>query len=217
MNKLFFVSLLLFMFLLSSCGREKDSSGKSLSNKEAKAVEYIKNNLRKGSTLTNYEVVKGHLPYQLWINLTPEENRIFNNRLEYRRSLKLSDSPKKEKYLESDLKRFRSIEESIKEKIEKAKEDPKAQREFILVLATLEHDDGLESMKYKKIIAFNPETMEIVLEEPIPISYVRWTTFVSNGDFMEYVTKDSFEEFNIDSVAQTVSDPIVKFMLEPIK
>ena len=215
MVKLKFILFSLFGLLLLSCSGQKDSSGKTLSSDETEIIENYKGSLNKGYSLVSYQIIEGNLPYQLWIDLSLENNWIFKERLDYLRSLK-SESSYRDKYIADNIKDFQRYQDYILAEIEKAQDDPKTKRNFIIILANIEYDDGLEMQKFKKIVAYNPETREKVLSENIPYTATLLSELALRNEIVKYGTRVD-EPFNVDSLAQTVSDPVLKFILEPVK
>ena len=209
------ITIIILSLSFFACAKQKDSSGKSLTSEEEKAVEFVNSHLDKGFSLVDFQVVKNHLPYQLWLDLSLVQRRLFDEKWDYKRAMELSDdNPRKEERLQFHKQWIEKYQSDIIEKIDVAKKDKKGERTFILVLATLEKDDGIESNRFKIITAFNSETGEKVLWEKVPRTNAILTTVASAGDIFNYETN---EDYNLDSLIQTVSDPVLKFILEPVK
>lgn len=209
------IALIILSLSFFACSKQKDSSGKTLSSDETEIIENYKGSLNKGYSLVSYQIIEGNLPYQLWIDLSLENSWIFKERLDYLSSLK-SESSYRDKYIADNIKDFQRYQDYILAEIEKAQDDPKTKRNFKIILANIEYDDGLEMQKFKKIVAYNPETREKVLSENIPYTATLLSVLASRNEIVKYGTRVD-EPFNVDSLAQTVSDPVLKFILEPVK
>lgn len=202
--------------LFVACGSsQKDSEGKEMSSKEDKALEYIKTHLKKDYELKSYSFVEGQWPIEMTIDLKRINSQLLDDVIKYHQ-LTIHPSARTSKYLEDFKNKVAHAENNILESV-KVAESKRSEKTFLMALVTMKYDDGKEVDYFKQIIAFNPETLEKEYWEPLGSAPGNALLIVNaeRGTLADYEL--SKKGYNIDSLANTVSDPVLKFILEPVK
>ena len=212
MVKLKFILFSLFGLLLFSCSGQKDSSGKNLSKTEIKAIEYVQNHLKKNVFLDDYIVIKGNMPIYFSEKFDFPAERISREKFDHITGGMWHSDHVREMALNS----IKEYESTICELVNDL-EGKKSERELILILANFKHDDGITTDYSKALIAFDPDTGDEIKWQSINNDirfHTRLGITAQSSDMVNYVINN---DYNLDSLAQTVSDPVLKFILEPVK
>ena len=199
--------------LFTNCSK-KDSAGKALSSKEETVVSVVAQNLPDDQKLISFQIVEGSLPTAIGINLYDDRNKLLNALNAYRLGREFSrkevDPIVQNEIISNAIPLF---EKTISNYIEN-----KSNKNYILVMGIVEKDDGITREIKKNLYGIDLETNKLAHTINNVTRYnedVAIIETLKDGSFVDFFrNKDSF---NYDSLAQTVSDPVLKFILEPVK
>lgn len=229
MKKIFYwVIFIVIVILLDSCG-VKDKNEKSLTTEQKQLLEIINSDLKPSTTIEAFEFYTIPMPF------------VFNNELHQSafKARRMKFKPEEEKKRVESYSRFEdlkrraevsyhnrfieidSLQSLIKKQYDKlSKRD--SEREFVFGLFTFGVDNGFEK-KYAKCIYYAPYTkdrelktgdLDVILVDYDLVQKALAITHSLNGTLLNYETQ---EKQNLDSLANTVNDPVMKFILEPVK
>lgn len=204
MKKLFF-GLMVLTAVLSSCSGGSSSGGDT---PEERAVNYVKKQVKKEGKLVDYEVVNGELPVALMADeFKAYRNAVFKAQLDYRacqvRGLKAG--------MEKAVVTIAECQEGVKSRVE---ELSKAQTggEHLFVLGTVERKGSHSQVGI--VVVFNPETMEMEKWETVTTPIQNNAVFLTNALSESLLDYSMSQNQNLDSLANAVNDPVVKFILK---
>ena len=191
--------------LLSSCSGSSASGGNT---PEEKAVNYVKKQTKKQGKLVDYQIVNGQWPMEMMADeFKAYRDAVFKAQLDYRacqvRGLKAG--------MEKAVATIAECQEGVKGKVEELSKT-QAGGEHLFVLGTVERKGSHSQVGI--VVMFNPETMEMekweTVTTPIQNNAVLLTNALS-GSLLDYSMSQSP---NLDSLANAVTDPVVKFILK---
>ena len=204
MKNLFLCLMVLAAGVLSSCSGGSASGGNT---PEEKAVNYVKKQVKKEGKLVDYQVVSGEWPIELMADaFKAYRDTVFKAQLDYRacqvRGLKAG--------MEKAVATIAECQEGVKSKVEEL-EKAQTGGERLFVLGTVERKGSRSQSGI--VVVFNPETMEMeqwaTVTTPIQNNAVLLTNALSES-LLNYGMR---QDENLDSLANTVNDPVVKFIL----
>ena len=204
MKKLFF-GLMVLTAVLSSCSGGSSSGGDT---PEERAVNYVKKQVKKEGKLVDYEVVNGELPVALMADeFKAYRDAVFKAQLDYRtcqvRGLKAG--------MEKAVATIAECQEGVKSRVE---ELSKAQTggEHLFVLGTVERKGSHSQVGI--VVVFNPETMEMEKWETVTTPIQNNAVLLTNALSESLLDYSMSQNQNLDSLANAVNDPVVKFILK---
>ena len=229
MVKLKFILFSLFGLLLFSCSGQKDSSGKSLTSDEEKVLSTLKGLIGNKFEIGSIDIITEQKPVifsQEMSNATFKAKLNKFNPQEELGYIETNSIPElkeraQKRYNESIL-RIDTIQQVIQEIYNKSS-DRSSTKRYAIILTILIDDDGFNRKAEKGImicdIPIDDEThfKKSVKTYPIDDELIEKAAAIANalnGTLLDYETT---ENQNLDSLAQTVSDPVLKFILEPVK
>ena len=204
MKKLF-LGLMVLTAVLSSCSGGSSSGGNT---PEERAVNYVKKQVKKEGKLVDYEVVNGELPVALMADeFKAYRDAVFKAQLDYRacqvRGLKAG--------MEKAVATIAECQEGVKSRVE---ELSKAQTggEHLFVLGTVERKGSHSQVGI--VVVFNPETMEMEKWETVTTPIQNNAVLLTNALSESLLDYSMSQNQNLDSLANAVNDPVVKFILK---
>lgn len=215
MQKIKILTLISVLVVFASCGSsQKDSTGKSHSSQEEKALESITSTLKPNESLVEYIFTDGQIPSSLIIDLFDEKMDLSNALNAYslgcRFQHKEIDTQEQESIINDKLDKFNKAITELQSK--------RSNKDYVLCLGIVKFDDGETFNLSKHIYALDSENGKIehqYLVNPGSIENAAIIENIKSGTFANYEINK--ENYNLDSLANTVSDPVLKFILEPIK
>ena len=204
MMKNLFLSLMVITAALSSCSGSSSSGGNT---PEEKAVSYVKKQLKRQGKLVDYQIVNGQLPIEMMADdFKAYRDAVFKARLDYRacqvRGLKAG--------MEKAVATITECQEGIKSKVDELSQAQTGD-EHIFVLGTVEKKGN--GNKFNIVVAFNPETMEMEKWETVTTPIQNNAILLTNALSESLLNYGMRQDENLDSLANTVNDPVVKFIL----
>lgn len=204
--------IICFAGAMLSCGSKTgDSTVNSISNKEKQAVEYVKNNLKNEYELIDYQIIsEGQLPLIISDEFDNYDKNLFREKLDYDLYEKRKKNPR------TEFPFIESLQSEIKERYSEL-EQKRSNKEYLLVLGTLKKDDGLKIEFHKTLVALNPENYSDNKWIRVNNNLIKKTAIVASALDNNLTNYTIYLTPNLDSLAKTVSDPVMRFILEPIK
>lgn len=208
MKNLFLIIISLCCLIISSCS---SNPGIPINENtaEGKALKTVKKQLKRHGVLVSYEIINGQLPIELNSdNFKKYRDAVYKASLDYRsckvRNLKAG--------MEKAINTIETCQVEVKDKVE-AMVQTNDKTDYLIVLATAKEKGNLHGNS-SYIAVFNPETMN--MEKWITIT----TPIQNNAILISNAMSDHLMQYgmemnqNLDSLANTVNNPIVKFILK---
>lgn len=216
--------------LFVACGSsQKDSTGKSLTSEEEKFVKFLHSKVTDELRIESYEVFTQPMPIIFSSEMEKATDWARRNKFDPEKeqhSIEIYSIPKfkeeAKQRLEQRYLRIDTIQSRIVEIYKDLSDNRNSDREFIIALLTSVKDDGYNQKRIKEILISTIPFDEQNYRKSIKSHVVNYDlvqealaiAHALDGTLLNYEIQ---EKQNLDSIAHTVSDPILKFILEPVK
>lgn len=203
-------TFLILLFVLNSCSsNEGDAKEVKMSPQEQKALETVQNRIKtkrklRNHTLGNYEFAYGKIPVE-YSDHFPNYNREISNILFNGRKTE------EEKY-----KKLNKYQKVFLDNVENVKKNS-SQKEFLFVMGILNYDDGINLDHSKFIAVFDRESGDSQTWYNVTDEIYKSTLYTEAAKAGKFAEAVLGKGLDTDSLANTISDPVVKFILTPIE
>lgn len=212
MKGLFVRLLLPMMTILSACSSKSHPSALSGNSQEEKAVHYVRLHLEKKTELQSYKVVNGDFPIVLMSDeFKPYRDAVYKAQLDYRtnhvRGLQVG--------MDKAVATLLQCQNEIKNQVENFRQSH-ADGDYITVLATLRDNNMSHQTEYNLIVVFDSQTLNMEKWETITTPIQNNAILMTGALNGTLLTEGIGMNQNLDSLAATVTDPVIKFILQSV-